>query len=144
MPPAVYAGQVDSRLLALAALVAFAGCPYPPPGEVRVEEGSLPVGPGASVSFALYCDELFSGWELTAGPGQCGHDWQVQGVTGGSADYGTITDCGVYTAPADAPPEPIDILGTECPWGDWCSDACGALLTLDLDGFAQVSARSAP
>ena len=62
MPPAAYAGQVGSRLLAVAALLGLAGCPYVPDGEVRVEQGTLPVAPGAQVSFGLYCDPLFGGW----------------------------------------------------------------------------------
>lgn len=119
----------------LAALIGAAGCPYIPEGEIRVERGSLPVGPGQRVWLGLYCDPLFGGPAPVSGPGRCGKDWAVQGVPGGGGGFGTITSCGEYTAPAVRPPEPPLIGASECPWGGECADACGAGLTIDLSAY---------
>jgi len=123
-----------ARTLHVLALLVVAACPYVPSGELRLSEGTLPVRPGTTVSFSLYCDKLSGGWELAVGPDRCGGEWRVQDVTGGSAEFGTITSCGEYTAPDTRPSEPPEIYASECE-GD-CSDACGASLILDLDEYS--------
>lgn len=130
-----------AALVAGAALVS-AGCPYVADGELRVAEGSLTVGPGSVVHLRLYCDRLFAGWELAAGGADCGGAWAVTdgacvGLGCPPADHpalGTISDCGVYTAPAERPPVAPVVHAIECPSFD-CADACGASLTLDLAGY---------
>jgi hypothetical protein len=124
---------VPIRFLAMLFLTA---CPYVPDGEIRMQAGTLPVKPGRTISFVLYCDPLFEDWELVAGPGHCGHDWTVQGRPGGSDTFGQITDCGVYTPPVARPSEAPVIGASECAWGDECADACSAQVTLSLDGYS--------
>ncbi len=119
---------------ALLALIA-AGCPYVPEGKVEVVAGDLPVTPGAQVSFQLSCDYLFDGWEVVGGPDHCGRSWMVQDVPGGSAEYGTIDECGVYTAPLVRPPAEPLVTGWESDWGTECLDCCVAGVTLALDGY---------
>jgi hypothetical protein len=125
--------SVPVPLFALALM--SAGCPHVPEGEVRVEDGSLPATPGATVSLGLYCDQPFGGWELVSGPGHCGRDWQVHGQAGGSDAFGTITRCGEYTAPVTRPPQMPEVLASDCDWGGGCTDACGAFLTITLNGY---------
>lgn len=125
-----------------AAALAAAGCPYVAEGELRVATGSTTIGPGSQVAFLLYCDRLFAGWELAAGGTRCAGTWGIgdafcpdsQCPGTGDAIVGTITACGVYTAPAARPPSPPVIAATECSSFN-CADACGASLTLDLSGY---------
>lgn len=98
------------------------------------------IGPGSRVAFLLYCDRLFAGWEIAAGGSRCEGAWAVgaplclEGCAPPDPAAGTITSCGVYTAPAARPPEPPTVAAIECPeFG--CADACGASLTLDLAGY---------
>lgn len=103
----------------------LAGCPYVPPGEIR---GDVEVVVGETTSLRLWCCPLFGDWERVP----CGRDWQVQGTTGGDDVYGTVDDCGNYTAPLVAPPEAPEVLATECDFGGGCADACGAVTTITL------------
>lgn len=111
------------RLVAI--VVLLAACPYVPSGEIR---GSSDVALGETTSLRLYCDDLFDGWVRVP----CGRDWQVQNVTGGSTTFGTISECGQYTAPLDMPSEPPMIDASECDSGNGCADTCGASLTISL------------
>ncbi len=116
----------------LALVLVCAGCPYVPEGEVRVETGAVPVSPGTTVSFRLYCDWLLDGWEPTE---RCGRDWQVQGEPGGNAVFGTIDTCGRYTAPLTRPPSAPIITASDCDPGQECADGCGAGRSLPLDAY---------
>ena len=51
-----------------------------------------------------------------------GH-WYVNGVEGGTEATGTITSCGRYTAPAQAPAGDVLIESTEYALGE-CLDCC--------------------
>jgi hypothetical protein len=122
------------RFAPLALVLPLGACPYVDSGELRVVRGAAaPLTPGDAVELALYCDGLWDGPELTAGDGRCGHDWRVDDVTGGNAEIGTISSCGVYTAPA-APPAAgsVEVGASECAWGSTCFDVCGATLQIDL------------
>ena len=112
----------------LVAVALLPGCPYVADGELRIIAGDPPVTPGASIELALYCDG-----DLAAGDGVCGRDWRVDDVPGGSAALGTITACGIYTAPA-TPGDLTDVTigASECDAGRECFDVCGALLTLAI------------
>jgi hypothetical protein len=115
-----------SRVMKLGVLlVVLAGCPYVPDGEVR---GEQEVALGGTTQLRLYCDQLFGGWERVP----CGHDWRVEDVPGGNATVGTVTSCGLYTAPAELPLEPPEISASECDYGNECADACGGGVTITL------------
>ena len=120
--------KVARSAIGTALLVALCGgCPYVAEGEIRVATGSTTIGPGAQVALLLYCDRLFAGWEIAAGGSRCAGAWQVEGG-------GTITACGVYTAPDLRPASPPVVSAIECSTFD-CADACGASITLDLAGY---------
>jgi hypothetical protein len=121
--------------LAPAVALLLAACPYVPEGRIEVESGALPIAPGQSLSLALVCDDLFAGWTRVSGAGACGRDWRVQDTPGGADGFGAIDDCGRYVAPAARPPAPVRISAIDCPWGMECTDTCGALLTLGLEGY---------
>ena len=130
-----------AAMVAGAALLS-AGCPYVAEGEIRAAEGSLTVGPGSVVQLALYCDRLFAGWALAAGGARCGGAWAISDPACSAFDcppaadpaLGTITACGVYTAPAERPPVTPVVHATECDTFQ-CFDACGASVPLDLAGY---------
>lgn len=60
-----------------------------------------------SVSIELYATQQFTG--VSSIPGDT-LTWQVNGVTGGDATYGTITGAGLYTAPSAAPGNPVVVI----------------------------------
>jgi hypothetical protein len=119
------------------------GCPWVPPGEIRIVEGPAVLKAGDQVQLALYCTYLFDGTELSAGGLECENgSWGIVDpecdaydctVEGGTARLGTIDECGVYTAPATRPPEPIEVASSDCGFG--CADGCGASLELAFIGY---------
>jgi hypothetical protein len=122
--------------------VVLGGCPWVPLGEIRVVEGPAMLKAGDQIQLALFCTYLFDGTELSAGGPECENgSWGVTDPTcepyciieGGDARLGTIDECGVYTAPATAPPEPLVVEGSDCGLG--CADGCGASLELVFIGY---------
>lgn len=65
--------------------------------------------------------------DWVVGPGHCGGFWYVNSVEGGTAELGTIDDCGRYQAPAVLPAN-LEIVTIEV--ADWdlinagCADCC--------------------
>ena len=93
------------------------GC-VPCTGEVVPVEAGGPLAPGESRALVFrYRDEV------AAGPDDCGGYWEVDGVEGGDAAVGTITDCGVYVAPAVPPDaDPVVLAALDAP--GTCADCC--------------------
>jgi hypothetical protein len=60
-----------------------------------------------SGTLELYAAQQFTGTSSIANDTLT---WQVNGVTGGGATYGTITNTGLYTAPSSAPGNPIVVI----------------------------------
>ncbi len=88
--------------LALFLCVLLSGCPWcDEDGRISHVTGTIPIQPGATVSFSFHWDG-----ELVAGPGSCGAYWHVDGVEGGNDALGTVDTCGNYTAP-ETPPLPV-------------------------------------
>lgn len=84
-------------LVALLGVVALSGCPIcDNDTDLAIVAGDKELLPGEQVSLALD-NEGF-----TAGPTQCRGYWYVEGIEGGTADVGTVTACGIYTAPTTA------------------------------------------
>ncbi|HSD87081.1 MAG TPA: hypothetical protein VLB44_06185 [Kofleriaceae bacterium] len=84
-------------LLALLALLALPGCPICESNTaLAIVSGDKELLPGEQVSLALD-SEGFS-----AGPTLCRGHWYVEGIEGGNTDVGTVTSCGIYTAPTTA------------------------------------------
>lgn len=123
--------------------VVLGGCPWVPPGEIRVVEGPAMLKAGDQLQLALFCTYLFDGTELSAGGPECENGvWGVVDaecdsydctVMWGDARLGTIDECGVYTAPATRPPEPLVVDANDC--GFYCADSCGASLELVFIGY---------
>jgi hypothetical protein len=68
-----------------------------------------------------------------------GVTWQVNGVTGGTAETGTITSAGVYTAPAIAPTVPVSITAVSS-----AASLCSGTLALALQNpVPDISSGSA-
>ena len=95
----------------------FAACP-PCEGELRVAGGSEPVAPGQSLELAFYLDDA-----LQYGPDACGGYWYVDQIEGGDDTVGTVTDCGLYTAPATPSAATVTVMAATYPLGE-CSDCC--------------------
>lgn len=73
------------------------------------QEGCSTVAPAILVEVCPATDSVRTGGSATfvasvANTTNTAVSWQVNGVPGGSAAYGTVTSAGVYTAPASAPP----------------------------------------
>jgi hypothetical protein len=105
------------RLGLLLVLPLLAGCPICGDGELVVLAGERPITPGSSVQLAFEYDG-----DTYSTPGACGGIWSVNGVEGGTDAAGTITSCGLYTAPATLPSKPPFIVATKYPEG--CADCC--------------------
>ena len=67
--------------------------------------------------------------------------WQVNGVTGGSTTYGTITQAGVYTAPAAVPVGGVSTVSVVvCCRPDEVGERAGDYLLIDVHGIHDVRA----
>jgi hypothetical protein len=87
-------------------------------GELVVLDGDVPVPPGGSVTL----EYRYRG-RVEAGPNSCGAHWEVDGIPGGDADVGTVTDCGLYVAPLVVPDEDPEVLAASEEPGT-CADCC--------------------
>ena len=106
-------------LLARVALLAVAGCPICESNTaLAIVSGDQELLPGEQVSLALD-SEGFS-----AGPMRCRGHWYVEGIEGGNTDVGTVTTCGIYTAPTTAGSRrSVRVEATEYAL-DGCADCC--------------------
>jgi hypothetical protein len=104
------------------AAMLLGGCPSCPTGSMTVVDG--PDDGQVRAGDLLDLRASYGGWE--AGPGECGGDWAVNHVRGGSPEVGTIDDCGHYVAPAVLP-EGLELVFIEAAdfslAGD-CADCC--------------------
>ncbi len=96
-------------------MIALVACPICPCDELRVIKGSVPVAPGAAVQFEMhYGDETYDGCDLY---------WYVDEIEGGNETVGTISKCGLYTAPTKPTLASVAIYGGEYQiYG--CHDCC--------------------
>lgn len=102
-------------------LVLLTGCC--PEGALQPGGDLSPLSPGASVSLTFVWDD-----EAVAGPEDCGGSWYVEEILGGSEAVGTVTTCGLYTAPASFENAALAdgaaaVLAATDPLGS-CADCC--------------------
>jgi hypothetical protein len=74
---------------------------------------------------AIDLHAYYGDWEV--GSGHCGGFWYVNSVEGGTAELGTVDDCGHYQAPAVLPAN-LEIVTIEATEWDLinagCADCC--------------------
>ena len=106
------------RWLVASLAILLGGCPWcDSDTSLRLVGGSEPVAPGEALTLELHNE----GW--LAGPTKCRGHWSVNGVEGGDTTFGTITTCGIYTAPAQPIEARVTIGASEYP-PDGCADCC--------------------
>ena len=99
------------------ALLLLPGCPWCDiDRELDVVGGATAVRAGERVTLTLDSDGYH------AGPDRCRGHWYVDGIERGNAEVGTITRCGVYTAPPVGARE-VRIEASQYPLGE-CADCC--------------------
>jgi hypothetical protein len=100
----------------LAMLLLLPGCVWCDSDHaLHLRKGTTPVAAGAMITLELESEGF------RAGPNRCGGHWYVDTVEGGDERLGTITTCGVYTAPAL--PRTVTVQATEYELGG-CADCC--------------------
>jgi len=108
--------------LALLALLPFVtACPVCPDPEMRIVEERNQAGVVLAGDI-VHFEATYGDWH--AGGRHCGAHWYVGGVEGGTAELGTIDDCGQYQAPAAFPTSVREVLIGASEYGDGCADCC--------------------
>lgn len=111
-------GRLVLRSGAAAAILCLAACPICSDGDLIVIGEERALGPEQSARLLF----RFDGRDV-AGPWSCRGYWTVDDIPGGNREVGTVTTCGVYTAPQVPPPvDPIVWVGEYPP--DGCLDCC--------------------